>query len=502
MSELLALRAPYSDMMKNDDGDSILSMDQITAMTMRKDGGVRPSLPDDIDAGMLSLVRRSWSSDASLRPSFSSILFHLDEMSHARNRSFKLRGGKQVDDKLTTTTKQSAASLCRRLHNLLTHYKPTEWSERKAATVVDANASITAKDVTLNEVLSLEKGPTCIKALGWVMFGGLEKGAQITPEPLVDEDDIVVDVEKKSALVYIHFAIKVKAEAQEETEDYENAFDGLQRALREAERAVSSEGKVKLETAVAQAAASEQGRQKPKRKLGLKKKKKKKKEAGMMSKEDRQLMRFIKATRYVRGVGADKIHPSAKVRLFGLRMQAQHGDATPESIPGALSVGAESAPKNSKDGKAVEKSFKAGSAVSVQKLKLRSWSAVKGKSREDAMSEYLDLLGSIVPQWRVAHVLGAHESMQDDKPRMMLWVLNVSFRQLGEDEARVESTKFLGKFSVYRFTLFTCAHRGTRQLIAAITTARPLRRYNKDRLRKFKGSVVAFPRYLDRDSPV
>ena len=170
-----------------------------------------------------------------------------------------------------------------------------------------------------------------------------------------------------------------------------------------------------------------------------------------MSKTDRQLMRFIKATRYVRGAGASKIHPSAKLRLFGLRMQAQHGDATPNSIPAALAAVPDFLSKEDEErGALVNRNSNTGCALVLQKLKLQAWSALKGKSREVAMSEYLDFLGSIAPQWRVAHVLGSHESMQDDKPRIMMWVLHVSFRQLREEEARMAKEGPAGRFSLCR----------------------------------------------------
>ncbi len=463
MSELLALRAPYSDLMKNEDGDSILSMDQITAMTMKRGGGVRPSLPDNLDVGMLSLVHRCWSSDASARPSFSSILVHLDEIANARVAAER-EGRKQAEDELM---RDGLAALCHELSDILSHFKPAEWSEKEARSVVDPDTFVTAKDVTLKEVFRLEKGPSCIKALGWVMFGGLENGVEITREPLVDEEDIIVNLEKMSALVYIRFTAKLKKkEGQEETKDDGGAFDGFARALRDAEHAVNSEGKVKLETAVTEASAAERKRLKLKprpRTLKLKKKKKKEREAAMSTK-DRQLMRFIKATRYVRGAGASKIHPSAKLRLFGLRMQTQHGDATPNNIPAALAAVADSlSQEDGERGALVNRNFNGGPALALQNLKLQAWSALKGKSREVAMSEYLDFLSSIAPQWRVAHVLGSHESLQDDKPRIMMWVLNVSFRRLREEEVRKAKAQSLGTLSLCYLSISPslCAHEST-----------------------------------------
>ena len=115
------------------------------------------------------------------------------------------------------------------------------------------------------------------------------------------------------------------------------------------------------------------------------------------------------------------IHPSAKLTLFGLRMQALHGDAPAQS-----------------DGKKTGNlaSFRGlnGSALSLQRLKIEAWRAAKSKAREEAMDEYVELLTSIAPQWSIANMLGAHDSMKDDKPRQMVWVLEVEFQRKSDQE--------------------------------------------------------------------
>ena len=43
-------RAPYSTVMKGDDGKQILSWEQVNVMTAKKDGGLRPYLPDTMSS--------------------------------------------------------------------------------------------------------------------------------------------------------------------------------------------------------------------------------------------------------------------------------------------------------------------------------------------------------------------------------------------------------------------------------------------------------------------
>jgi hypothetical protein len=66
---------------------------------------------------------------------------------------------------------------------------------------------VTAANPTLHEILSKEKGPACIKSLAWMMFGGLEDGATIIIEPLLDED-VTIDLNNKSALIAMRFGVQ------------------------------------------------------------------------------------------------------------------------------------------------------------------------------------------------------------------------------------------------------------------------------------------------------
>ena len=134
MCELMTLRAPYSNLMKNDEGESLLTWSQITAMTQKKKGGLRPSLPDEMDDEMVRLVRESWSDDAALRPSFSVIVLRLEGIKR-RGRSSRGKNERILSAKIAD--EEEILSLCRGMHDLLYHYKPAEWSDKKALAIVD-----------------------------------------------------------------------------------------------------------------------------------------------------------------------------------------------------------------------------------------------------------------------------------------------------------------------------------------------------------------------------
>ena len=135
MCELLTLRAPYSDLMKDEEGESLLTWPQITAMTQKKDGGLRPSLPGEMDGEMVELVRKSWSGDAALRPSFSVIVVRLEGIARRGDRSSRNKKERILNQ--TMTEEKNILVLCRGVHDLLCHYKPAEWSEKKALAIVE-----------------------------------------------------------------------------------------------------------------------------------------------------------------------------------------------------------------------------------------------------------------------------------------------------------------------------------------------------------------------------
>ena len=135
MCELLTLHAPYSNLMKNEEGKSLLTWPQITAMTQKRVGGLRPFLPDYMDEEMVRLVRESWSDDAALRPSFSVIVLRLQGIARRGDGSFKFKKERILNEKIAD--EKDILSLCRGMHDLLYHYKPAEWSDKKALAIVD-----------------------------------------------------------------------------------------------------------------------------------------------------------------------------------------------------------------------------------------------------------------------------------------------------------------------------------------------------------------------------
>ena len=260
-----------------------------------------------------------------------------------------------------------------------------------------------------------------------MMFGGLEDGAEIIIEPLLDED-VTIDLDKKIALVAMNFGVTPPKKRHQWTGKDKREFDNLEQALAEAEKAMEAHGAEALQQAVME----KEGEAKPKlkRKLKLKRKKKPNRFQGRWGrnkhkKKDDPFTIFVKAARFVRGMGAGTIHPSAKLRLFGLLMQAQRGN-----IPDGNAIeGITNTLASQLTGRGLK-----GSALALQMLKLRAWRSQKDKKREDAMKEYVELVTSLAPQWKVAHLLGSHDSLKDKKARVMMWVLKVKYREATEKE--------------------------------------------------------------------
>ena len=139
MCELLTLRAPYSDMMKDDKGERILTFSQISAMTQKKEGGLRPSLPEGMDDEIVRLVRESWSSDAALRPSCAVLVVRLEgvERRVSKERSFRTLSSVEAADLEKEDQEKCVLALCREVHDLLTNYKPADWSDKRALFIID-----------------------------------------------------------------------------------------------------------------------------------------------------------------------------------------------------------------------------------------------------------------------------------------------------------------------------------------------------------------------------
>ena len=78
MYELLALRAPYADIIEGEDGNEAMSWDQVTALTHKEGVDLRPTLPGDMDPDTAALICECWAPNQEFRPSFSVILFRLE----------------------------------------------------------------------------------------------------------------------------------------------------------------------------------------------------------------------------------------------------------------------------------------------------------------------------------------------------------------------------------------------------------------------------------------
>ena len=249
------------------------------------------------------------------------------------------------------------------------------------------------------------------------MFGGLEDGAEIAPEPLLDED-IIDNLADGYVLITFHFGVKPLKKKKQWTVGDTKEFDELGTVLAEMGKSVlQSEETKPLENAVAASSAdAAQKRRQDLREKRRKRRRRRRKSSSTLTRttKDKELTAFIKAARYVRGSGASKIHPSAKLRLYGLMMQAKKGDAPADTSAAS-------------DGKG-------GAAKELRRLKLEAWRAEHGKDRKEAMEEHISLLTSIAPQWKVEAIFGAHESMQDNEPRKMMWVVKVHLRKRGQDE--------------------------------------------------------------------
>ena len=239
-----------------------------------------------------------------------------------------------------------------------------------------------------------------------MMFGGIEDGAKIVAEPLLD-GDMTCNVEESTALVAIRFCTIAPEKLHKWTGKDKHEFDNLQYALAEAQKEMEVHGAKVLMKGFNESVRKKEPKMR-RRRLGRKRNKN----------SDDPLATFMKAARFVRGIGAGTIHPSGKLRLFGLLMQAQRGNLPDGDIRKSIALPG-----------------LAGSALALKRLKLKAWRSEKDKSRKDAMAEYVKLVTSLAPQWKVAHFLGATKSLKDMKPRAMMWVVKITFRERSQKKS-------------------------------------------------------------------
>ena len=413
MSEILALRAPYSDIMRGGgkDGDGQpMSWDQVVALTHKQDVTLRPTLPDDMDNETRALVQSCWQADPALRPSFSVILVRLDGLHRVLEREGSSRSINRDKDV------EAMRLLFRSVNDLIWLFRGSALDTDQALALIDAGVQISAADETLRKILAKTKGLDGIKSLGWLMFGGFEDGAEIIPEPLLDED-IVCNATRHFGVITMHFAVRPPTKRVQWRVADTKEFDALAVALSEMGKGEVSEQSEALSKAVKESKEEAKARRRK-----MMRRKRPPRSGGARPEKNKEVTTFMKAAKFVRGMGAGKIHPSTKIALFGLRMQALHGNAPAEGDADA----AEAALTNLRGLK--------GSALALQQLKVESWRSCKDKDRKEAMLEYVELVTSIAPQWRVATVLAGHESVKDDKPRKMVWVLKIDCKERGQKE--------------------------------------------------------------------
>ena len=308
MSELASLRVPYKEYLKDEDDNRIASWDQIVHLT--KTEGLRPTLPDDLDEGFHNLISECWAHEPGLRPSFTVIRLRLYGLLQKQSTKMKKKGSRMTALSYHEEVAE-VHELCRGVHDLLWHFRPDQWDEKKAFSIIDKAAKASALDPILHEILASESGPDCAKALGWMMFGGLEDGAEILPEPMLNADVINVPG-SDSVLLKMRFAACAPEKIKQWKAKDTRGFDGLATVLAESQSTIESWGTGAFGSA--------------KTKEGSGKKRRRRRASPRKNKKDARLEQFMKAARFVRGHGAAAIHPGAKIELHGLLMQAKEGD--------------------------------------------------------------------------------------------------------------------------------------------------------------------------------
>ena len=170
MNELLSLSPPYEMMLKDKDGNTLMTWEQIVELS--KSSGLRPRIPDFISPDMASLIRQCFAEEAAERPSFSVILFSLksifqDEVEKRGITRVSLGAGSSASNLSGGGSKRKALKagedLGRTVHGLLWNFRRKDWSKKQASALIERGATVTAKDDTLRAILEGEKGPSALQ---------------------------------------------------------------------------------------------------------------------------------------------------------------------------------------------------------------------------------------------------------------------------------------------------------------------------------------------------
>ena len=417
----------------------LLAEIQIRCSSTDKPRFARAQLPTELDDNLQSLICDCWNAEPSLRPSFEVVELRLKMIVKAttssRNRKLvgllRPRPSAETQDE-AQKRKANAIKLCKDIHKALWQCSPELWDKRTVAHLVRADADVTASDKLLNEIVEGERGCHAIRSCGNLMIGNVEDGSEVIPDPLL-EKDILVNLATGMALLTVRFSVSVGGSKKPQTSsggfEDKSEFEGLlEKALAEQATALDVES-TPLADAVTRGLGTKavemlsgpfptlrtEATPEKKKMRKIKKKKKKNRPGGNLKKGsvEHTFESFVKAARFVRyGDGVKVLHPSSKLQLHALMMQAQYGDSPNVHL---------------RRGYALQKS-----PLELQKRK--AWEHQKGKKRKEAMEEYVKFLSELAPQWKLSNLIAGRASAQGEvgKPRRMMWVIRVNFADTEE----------------------------------------------------------------------
>ena len=178
MAEVTTHRAPYADLREEQN----LSLEEIAAMTHTRN--LRPTLPIDMDKQTVDLITECWADDAKRRPSFPVIIFRLQVVAHMARM-----GGSGNFNTEDEKTMRALCRRIHDLFWLVKANEWDEGMAAlilDPSITLDADNVTLGKILR-----SAGKGPEAVKSLARMMFGGLKDGAEIVAEPLLEEHIVV-----------------------------------------------------------------------------------------------------------------------------------------------------------------------------------------------------------------------------------------------------------------------------------------------------------------------
>ncbi len=202
MCELITLRFAYDSYLRDESGSRIATWDQVVEMS--KAGGLRPELNDDVPPSLSKLIRNCWNPDPERRPTFSVILTRLANVV-SRVSSFSRKGERAARAAATRLSESVVMSpnqkrglveremraVTKEFFDLIQNFKLGIWKANVAAGIINKSAKADATDAVISAVLMGRKGPECARSIGQIIFGSLNSGWEVVPEPLI-RDHITV----------------------------------------------------------------------------------------------------------------------------------------------------------------------------------------------------------------------------------------------------------------------------------------------------------------------